>query len=181
MTLELKDIVRNEELNNEKYKQQKYISRNNDTDGWTIDDLSTISPDNRAKNFDINEGEISIKFTDDKRKEIESPAITPTNFNYEIKKPESDKIGWFSNHQKTKSQKIKSIGDFDKIARKSSNIHENPSFEDDIDPLTFNDYIKNAKMANEQKHKFSNPPSRSHSRKNTGNIGQSKFLIKVSA
>lgn len=127
MTLELKDSMRKDDLINEKYKQQKYISRNNDTDGWTIEDLSTISPDNRAKNIDINEGEISIKFTDDKIRDLESPSITPTNFNYQIKKPESDKISWFTNHQKTKSQKIKSIGDFDRNTRRPPSLHSHQS------------------------------------------------------
>jgi hypothetical protein len=89
--------------------------------------------------------------------------IMPDNFIYQTKQPEDNK---------TKSQKIKTIGDLDRITRQTSNINvvSKPSFEDDCEPLTFNDYITNAKMAKEHKHKFTNPPSRSHSKKKLMNF-----------
>lgn len=132
----------------------KLPSRNfDDTEGGTIEELSTISPHNAQKNI-LNDGDISIKFTDDNRKDMDEKF--PNEVMPEIK----------PSHLKTQSQKIKTIIDLDKRYHKPPRAEIKPTFEgDDMEPLTFNEYISCAKMAKEQKHLLATQPSRSLSKK----------------
>ena len=140
LTLQIKESLKNH-------------TRNNDTDNWTIDELSTISPLHAKKNI-INEGEISMRFTDDN-----------INKESEGKVSEEQEGAVLAFHTKTKSQSIKTIKDLQRRAWKKPPIVQiKPNFEDDVEPITFNEYVSNAKMAKEQKHKIDSLHSRSNSK-----------------
>lgn len=69
----VRNKLKKKEKKNQKVKillkeHQRSHTRNfDDSEKCTIEELSTISPNNAKKNI-INDGEISIKFTDDQRK-----------------------------------------------------------------------------------------------------------------
>lgn len=142
-TLQLKDNHGSQTRNNESEEQ-----------------LSTINPNNPGKNV-LEDDEITIKFTEDRREDFNDiPMLRPEN--------SAPKIT--PGHFKTRSQNIKTVKDLERIARKPPKVQTKPSFEDDMDPITLNEYMSNAKMAKEQKHKLTQVNSRSNSKKRLVNF-----------
>ncbi|CAI2375116.1 unnamed protein product [Moneuplotes crassus] len=128
-------------------------TRNNESD----DCLSTINPNNPEKNV-FHNNDITIKFTEDLREETNenpsrkgSPKVVPGHF-------------------KTRSQNIKSAHELERFQRKPPMVKQRPSFEDDMEPITLGEYMTNAKIAKEQKHKLTVCHTRSNSKKRLVNF-----------